>query len=109
MRPGQNREGVRAALRSMLLKATGAREFLPPDQQLDRPPLGCEMWAKYLLELETMRQYAELEITAEEYDGLLLIQEERRRFERDFIACPECGTWTTRMLKKCPAGHVLRN
>jgi hypothetical protein len=109
MRPGQNRDGLRAALRAMLLKATGARELLPPGKEIEPAPLGCEMWAKYLLDLESMREFGELEITAEEMNGLLLGREVRRQFDRDFVMCPECGEWTRRGMKICGQGHSLRN
>ena len=99
---------MRAALRALLLKATGAREFLPPGKAVEPAPLGCEMWAKYLLELEIMREFGELEITAEEMNGLLLVREARRQFDQEFTACPQCGVWTTRALGKCPAGHALK-
>jgi hypothetical protein len=65
------------------------------------------MWAGYLLEVEAMRQYGEISLTAEEVHGLMILEEERQRVREEYQPCPKCRAFASRLSGMCPRGHKL--
>jgi hypothetical protein len=50
-------------------------------------------WATYLMWIRGMRDSGvEMEILADEAEGLRAIEAARQEFERDYPGCPQCGT-----------------
>jgi hypothetical protein len=94
-------EEVKLALQARLMKALGVRGF----QTSHRAAYGCELWADYLLELDQLRQFGEIAITAEEARGLLMLETVRAETRREVSECPKCGAATLRTAGSCPRGH----
>jgi len=106
LRPGQCREELRQAVRARFLKGLGMGPS-GDSAGRDEPIYGCQLWADYLLHLERLREFGDLEITAEEAEGLMLVQNEREAVRREYVPCPRCGAWTARAMAICPRGHKL--
>ncbi len=54
-------------------------------------PDGCFAWIGHLVWIENMLEIADLQLTAVEAEGLLLLKRERSRFQSEHPPCPKCG------------------
>jgi len=103
LRPGQCPEEVKAALQARVMQALGVRGFQTPR----RPAYGCEVWADFLLGLDQLREFGEIEITVEEAQGLMLLQAVRAQARKEICECPKCGAASLRGMTSCARGHKL--
>jgi len=73
LRPSQCRKELKQAMRERILSAIGARGGVR-----EAPVLyASRLWADYLMELEQLRRFGNIEITGEEAEGLMLLESGR--------------------------------
>lgn len=64
-------------------------------------PDGCFVWIYYLVWLERAKEVADLALTAAELEGLMLLRQERLRFQAAHPPCPRCGMPNAAHLLRC--------
>lgn len=110
-RPGQMREQLELAVRENFLAAMGRTAGNggagADGSSAGTAPHGCKLWAGYLVELERLRQYGGLTLTAEEAEGLMLLERVRAEMRERYTPCPKCGLAVDKEAPICPKGHVL--
>jgi hypothetical protein len=75
-----------------------ARERMLPQRQA---PDGYFVWINHLVWLERLLEIAPVRLTAAEVEGLMVLKDERNRFEAAHPACPHCGMPNERLTLRC--------
>lgn len=65
-----------------------ARKALLPQRTL---PDGYYIWIAHLIWVERVLEIVRLDLAAVEVEGLLMLKQERSRFQSAHPACPHCG------------------
>jgi hypothetical protein len=65
-----------------------ARKALLPQRTL---PDGYYVWVAHLIWVERVLEIVPLDLAAVEVEGLLMLKQERSRFQSAHPACPHCG------------------
>ena len=103
LRPSQCRGELKQAMRERILCAIGARGGNRQEPVL----YACRLWADYLMELEQLRRFGNIEVTGEEAEGLMLLEAVREQIRQEYIPCPKCGAVSSQLQGACPRGHKL--
>lgn len=79
------------------LKAEAMRSMMQPRTL----PEGCYVWVAYLIWLEGILEVTTVALFAVEVEGLLLLKQERIRFQNAHPPCPQCGMPNERHTLRC--------
>lgn len=66
-------------------------DVLEAMQPLRTVPEGCFTWIAHLIWLEQVLEIVPVPLTASEVEGLLVLKQERLRFQAEHPPCPKCG------------------
>jgi hypothetical protein len=64
-------------------------------------PDGCFTWIAHLIWLESMLEFSDMPLTAEEAVGLGILKRERIRFQAEHPPCPQCGLPNEALAFRC--------